>query len=93
MPRWRNTLDILLLALLLSSCVVSPDAPKMPYQPRFYSYIAPDRWGRIDENDEIVEAEPLIEYNLIHADDTKMVFDYITDLHLKCEKWSKDGTD
>ena len=92
MPNWRNTLDILLIALLVSSCVVSPDAPKMPRKPKLYTYIAPDRWGRVDENDQIVEAGPLIHYNLIHIDDTNMVFDYITDLHHSCEKWSKDDS-
>lgn len=91
MQRWSNILNILLISLLLSSCITSPDAPKLPREPKQYSYLdTPDQWGRLKENGKIGLASPLRNYTLYHVDDVAMIQTYIVELNDRCEKWRKD---
>lgn len=92
MQRWSNILNILLISLLLGSCITSPDAPKLPRQPKQYTYLdASDEWGRLAEDKTIEFAKPLREYGLYHVDDIAMIQVYIVELHEKCEKWKSSN--
>ena len=89
MQKWRNILDILLISLLLSSCITSPDAPKLPRQPKQYAYMdEPDKWGRLDENEKLELAGPeMRNYLLYPIEDIEMILLYMVEVNERCEKW------
>lgn len=93
MQKWRNILDISLISLLLSSCITSPDAPKLPRQPEQFTYLdEPDKWCRLEEDGETLScAATMREYALYHVDDVAMVQTYIVELNERCEEWRVDG--
>ena len=89
MLKWSLILNILFLTLATSSCITSPDAPKLPREPKQYIHAdEPDRWCRL-EGKQVECATPLNEFGLFHVEDVAMIQSYIVDLNKQCEKWSK----
>ena len=88
MLKWSLILNILFLALTISSCVTPKDAPKLPRKPKQFIYMEqPDKWCRSEGG--IIECtSDLKKYGLYSFDDISMIQLYIVELNEKCEKWS-----
>lgn len=91
MLKWSLILNILFLTTLISSCVTSPGAPKLPHTPEQYIYAdEPDKWCRQDDEGALECAEDLRNFILFSVTDVGMIQKYIIDLNEKCEKWRPD---
>lgn len=91
MLKWSLTLNALFLSLVISSCITSPDAPKLPREPRQFIYAdEPDKWCRLN-GDAVECVDDLRKIACYPIDDVKMIQIYIVELNEKCEKWSTNG--